>query len=166
MWRRPNDARPVSPEPESYVPPAPVAPRADEPAAIPQARDAQTTRITHAISIRGEISGAQDLFIDGELQGNIKLPESRVTVGVNGRIKADIEAQEIIVEGQVNGSLTAGARVVIRRTGRVYGSVLTERLAIEEGAVINGEVDMAGSRDAAAQRPSVVSAPAYRTATP
>jgi len=165
MWRRPSDAKSASPEPESYVPPAPIAPRAAEPAA-PVARDVEATRITHAISIRGEISGGQNLFIDGELQGSIHLPESRVTVGVNGRLKADIEAEEIVVEGQVNGSLTAGTRVVIRRTGRVYGSIITERLAIEEGAVFNGKVEMVGSGEAAARRPSVVPQPAYRTATP
>lgn len=170
MWRRPNEAKPVSPEPDSYVAPAVAAPRREEAPPAPLAAHAshppEATRITHAISIRGEISGRQDLFIDGELRGSICLPESRVTVGTNGRLKADVEAAEIVVEGQVNGNLTAGARVVLRRSGRVYGSVLSPRIAIEEGAVLNGQVDMARPGEAEAPRAPGVSAPSYRVAAP
>jgi len=166
MWRRPNEAKPTSPEAEPYVAPPAAAPRREEASAPHAAHAPEATRITQAISIHGEISGRQDLFIDGELQGSICLPESRVTVGTNGRLKADVEAAEIVVEGHVNGNLTAGARVVLRRSGRVYGSVFAPRIAIEEGAVLNGQVDMARPGEAEAPRANGVSAPSYRVAAP
>lgn len=165
MWRRPNDTRPVPAEPEPLTaPPAPPIRR--EEFVPPVSHTAEATRISHGISIRGEIAGRQDLFIDGELQGTIHLDESRVTIGANGRLRADVEAVEIIVEGQVNGNLTAHGRVLIRRTGRVYGSVLSPRLAIEEGAIFNGEVNMARPGEAAAESPSGGAASAYRVAAP
>lgn len=164
MWRKPTDAKPAAPEPDAYpLPP----PRFEEPAAAPAApRAIEATRITNAISIRGEIFGTQDLFIDGELQGGIKLPESRVTVGANGRLKADIEAQEIIVEGQVNGDLVASGRVIIRRSGRVYGSLIAPRLVIEEGAIFNGQVEMTGSGTAVTRQAAGASVASYRASAP
>jgi cytoskeletal protein CcmA (bactofilin family) len=166
MWRRQNEPRHVSPEPEAYVPPP--APRRGDTPGVPVAHAPEATRITQAISIRGEISGQQDLFIDGELQGSIRLPDSRVTVGPNGRLNADIEAAEIVVEGQVKGSLTAGTRVVIRRTGRVQGNVATHRIAIEEGAIFNGQVDIARAGEPQAARASSVAASAttFRAVAP
>jgi cytoskeletal protein CcmA (bactofilin family) len=126
----------------------------------------ESTRISHGISIRGEIVGRQDLVIDGELQGSIRLEGARVTVGTNGRLKADVAATEIIVEGQVNGNLTAHSRVLLRRTARVYGSVLAPRLAIEEGAVFNGEVEMAQPGEASSERQVGGVVSAFRAAAP
>jgi cytoskeletal protein CcmA (bactofilin family) len=165
MWRRPNDPSPVSPEPEPLAAPSAPAPRREE-HAPPAAHAPDATRISQGISIRGEIIGRQDLLIDGDLQGSVHLEEARVTIGTNGRLKADVAAAEIVVEGQVNGNLTARNRVIIRRSGRVYGSVLSPRLAIEEGAVINGEVDMARPGESSAAPPASGTLSAFRAAAP
>jgi cytoskeletal protein CcmA (bactofilin family) len=100
------------------------------------------TTIAAGLKISGEISGATDLYIDGEAQGKVRLPSARVTVGPNGRVQADIEAREIIVEGTVQGNLKAGERLHLGAASRVQGSILTPRIAIEDGARLRGKVEM------------------------
>jgi cytoskeletal protein CcmA (bactofilin family) len=101
-----------------------------------------TTTIAAGLKISGEISGTSDLYIDGETQGKVRLPNARVTVGPNGRVQADIEAREIIIEGTVQGNLKAGERLHLGAASRVQGSVLTPRFAIEDGARLRGKVEM------------------------
>jgi cytoskeletal protein CcmA (bactofilin family) len=100
------------------------------------------TTISSGLKISGEISGTSDLYIDGETQGKVRLPNARVTVGPNGRVQADIEAREIIIEGSVQGNLKAGDRVQLGAQSKLQGSVLTPRFAIEDGARLRGKVEM------------------------
>jgi cytoskeletal protein CcmA (bactofilin family) len=97
--------------------------------------------ITQGIRIKGEITGKEDLFVDGTLEGKLDLAGASVTVGPNGKVKADIAAREIVVRGQVDGKLDGTERVQLWSTGRVAGEVKTERLAIEDGAVLRGKVE-------------------------
>jgi cytoskeletal protein CcmA (bactofilin family) len=159
MWNKSAEAKPspqasvaavpVIPEPE--VTPLqtrpPSAPRcgtdADRLHQSPKADAANSlTTIGAGLKINGEISGNSDLYIDGETQGKIRLANARVTVGPNGRVQADIEAREIIIEGSVQGNLKAGERVQLGAHSKVQGSVLTPRFAIEDGARLRGKVEM------------------------
>jgi cytoskeletal protein CcmA (bactofilin family) len=97
--------------------------------------------ISHGIKIKGDVTGKEDLFIDGQLDGKLDLGGASVTIGPNGKVKADIVAREIIVRGQVQGKLTARERVQLWSTGNVSGEVQTDRIAIEDGALLRGKVE-------------------------
>jgi cytoskeletal protein CcmA (bactofilin family) len=155
MWRKQSEpvASPSLPEPVS--PPvapvrsaAPERPAAPSPAVSttapgPEAARPEVTRIAQGIQIKGELSGRTDLYVDGRVEGTIRLSQSSVTVGPNGRVSADVEAREIVVRGTVKGNLLGRERVVLGNTGDVHGNVSTQRLAIEEGARFQGRVEMA-----------------------
>ena len=97
--------------------------------------------ISQGIRIKGEVTGKEDLFIDGQIDGKLDLGAASVTIGPNGVIKADISARELIVRGRVNGKVSARERVQLWNTGHVEGEVQTDRLAIEDGAFLRGKVE-------------------------
>lgn len=97
--------------------------------------------ISQGIKIKGEVTGKEDLFVDGVLEGKLEMSGGSVTVGPNGKVKADIHAREIIVRGDVEGKLIGRDRVQLWNTGHVIGEVQTDRLAIEDGAVLRGKVE-------------------------
>jgi cytoskeletal protein CcmA (bactofilin family) len=155
MWNKsagakpsPQAAVPVIPAPEAgpqeiqtVSAPAPESPVVYvAPKTAPQHNG--TTTIASGLKISGEISGTSDLYIDGETQGKIRLANARVTVGPNGRVQADIEAREIIIEGSVQGNLKAGERLHLGASSKVQGSILTPRIAIEDGARLRSKVEM------------------------
>ena len=94
------------------------------------------------LKIQGEITGDSDLVVEGEAHGRIRMVHGRVTVAANGHVNADIEAVEISVEGSVQGGLKASDRVRLGPSSRVQGSVMTPRIAIEDGARLRGKVEM------------------------
>lgn len=97
--------------------------------------------ISQGIRIKGEVSGSEDLFVDGTIDGKLDMGNASVTVGPNGTVKADILAREVIVRGRVDGKITGHEKVQLWSTGRVSGEVQTVRLAIEEGATLRGKVE-------------------------
>ena len=123
---------PVASSPSTHsTPPAaplPVSPRA-------------AACISQGIRIKGEVTGSEDLFVDGQVEGKLSLSNGSLTVGPNGSVKADLNAREVIVRGTVEGKVSGRDRVQLWSTGRVNGEVQTERLAIEEGAVLRGKVE-------------------------
>jgi cytoskeletal protein CcmA (bactofilin family) len=127
--------------PQAAPAPPPMIPApAAKPAVVRESSNA--SRIGSGLKIRGELSGNADLFVDGELQGKITLADSRVTVGNSGRVQADIEARDIVIEGSVQGNLKAHESVHLGSTSRVQGSVLTPRIGIDDGARLRGKVEM------------------------
>jgi cytoskeletal protein CcmA (bactofilin family) len=106
------------------------------------------SRISSGIRIKGEISGNDDLYIDGQAEGQFHFPQAKVTVGPNGKVKANIEAREIVVEGIVTGDLKASANVQLGGSSRVQGSLITPRIAIDDGARLRGKVEMTRAGDA------------------
>src|SRR5215470_5159538 len=147
MWRKEEPksqsaAEPVTAAsgavPQSSTPgPAPV-PAAGSPLPLsPRA----VACITQGIRIKGEITGKEDMFVDGALEGKLDLGNASCTVGPNGKVKADISAREVIVRGHVDGKIDGTERVQLWNTGRVAGEVRTERLAIEDGAILRGKVE-------------------------
>ena len=158
----------IAPEPPaaSAVAPAPVAaapaPRAIAPepalAAAPAANGA--SRIQAGLKIHGEISGNSDLYIDGELQGKIRLGGARVVIGPNGKVQADIDAGAVTIDGSVQGNIKASESVRLGAGSSVQGSVVTPRIGIDDGARLRGKVEMVKADSMTSA--STTSAPAAR----
>jgi cytoskeletal protein CcmA (bactofilin family) len=98
--------------------------------------------IGRTLVIKGEISGSESLYVDGRVEGKINLPESRVTVGRNGTVQANITAREVVIMGKVNGNVECSDRVDIRSEGSVTGDVSTRRISVEDGAVLKGGIEV------------------------
>jgi len=98
--------------------------------------------ISQGIKIKGEVTGSEDLFVDGVVEGKLSLTtNSCLTVGPNGHVKADVNAREVIVRGKIDGKVTGRDKVQLWSTGEVTGEVQTDRLAIEDGALLRGRVE-------------------------
>jgi len=98
--------------------------------------------IGRTLVIKGEISGSEALYIDGRIEGKIVMPESRVTIGRNGKVDASIQAREVVVMGKVNGNIECGDRVDIRAEGTVSGDISTVRISVEDGAALKGGIQV------------------------
>jgi len=98
--------------------------------------------IGKSVVIKGELNGSEDLTIEGHVEGTIQLKENVLTIGPNGRIKAQVFAKSVIVLGEVTGNVTASDKVDIRDNGSVDGDIIAPRVAIAEGAHFRGRVDM------------------------
>jgi cytoskeletal protein CcmA (bactofilin family) len=127
-----NGVRSTSPasSPNSYNPVKTVS------APIEQATIGRT------LVIKGELSGAEALYIDGKIEGKISLPDNRVTIGRNGIVQANIIAREVVVMGKVSGNIDCSDRVDIRSEGSVTGDVSTIRISVEDGAVLKGGIQV------------------------
>ena len=108
--------------------------------------------IGKSVVIKGELNGSEDLTIEGHVEGEIELRDHVLTIGPNGKIKAEMFAKSVIVQGEVTGNITASEKVDIRETGSVDGDVVAPRVAIAEGAHFRGSVDMAQKGKAAQAR--------------
>jgi cytoskeletal protein CcmA (bactofilin family) len=98
--------------------------------------------IGRSLTIKGEISGGESLYIDGRIEGTINIPEHRVTVGRNGMVTADVNARECVIMGKVNGNVICSDRLDIRSEGSVTGDVVTQRISVEDGAILKGSVQV------------------------
>lgn len=98
--------------------------------------------IGKSVVIKGELSGSEDLYLDGEVEGSIELRGHSITVGPNGRVRANVHARDIIVHGNVNGNLHAGERVELKKSAVLVGDIFTQRIAIEDGAYFKGGIDI------------------------
>jgi cytoskeletal protein CcmA (bactofilin family) len=141
MWKRDEAVKPSAP-----AAPAPAAhqPVSSAPAPQPEARriERDVVNIGKSVVIKGELNGSEDLTIEGHVEGKIELKDHVLTIGPNGRIKAQVLAKSVIVLGEVNGNVTATEKVDIRDGGSVDGDIISPRVAIAEGAHFRGTVDM------------------------
>jgi cytoskeletal protein CcmA (bactofilin family) len=120
--------------------------------------------IGKSVVIKGELNGSEDLTIEGHVEGTIQLREHVLTIGPNGRIKAQVFAKSVIVLGEVTGNVTASDKVDIRDNGSVDGDIISPRVAIAEGAHFRGSVDMQRKGAAPAQATQATQpAPAAQT---
>ena len=101
-----------------------------------------STIIGPSISIKGEITGEGDLMVQGQVEGTIDFKNNNVTIGSTGRIKADINARIITIEGEVEGNLLGEKKIVLRPSGRVLGDMRAPAINLEEGAKFKGNIDM------------------------
>jgi cytoskeletal protein CcmA (bactofilin family) len=95
-----------------------------------------------ATVLRGELSGNQDLLIKGKFEGKITLPDHCLTIGPNGHVKSEIHARVVVILGFIEGNISAGEKIEIRKTSQVIGDLLSPAIAIEEGAWFKGSVDL------------------------
>ena len=92
--------------------------------------------------IKGQVSGAESLFVDGRIEGTISFPDNRVTIGRNGNVAANITAKEVVIMGKVQGNVECTDRLDIRSEGQLSGDVVTHRISVEEGAILKGGVEV------------------------
>ena len=119
--------------------------------------------IGKSVIIKGELSGSEDLTIEGHVEGKIDLKDNVLTIGPNGKIKAEVFAKAVVVLGEVTGNVTASEKVDIRDNGSVDGDIASPRVAIAEGAHFRGSVDMqrsGGNKPAA--KPNVTGQPSQQ----
>lgn len=133
-------------EPEEFHPQSAPAPQAQPTPAQqsipPQSRSKDHAVIGPTIVIKGDLSGDEDLVIDGRVEGKIQFPRHSVTIGKNGTIKADIFGKTITVEGRVEGNLHGEEQLVVRHSGTVHGNIVAPRVVLEDGSNFKGNIDM------------------------
>ncbi len=128
-----------SPEPKFAPNPAPANNYTPvKPATSPM----DQANIGRSLVIKGEITGAESLFIDGRVEGTINFPDNRVTIGRNGNVAANITAKEVVIMGKVQGNVDCADRLDIRSEGLLSGDVITHRISVEEGAILKGGVEV------------------------
>jgi cytoskeletal protein CcmA (bactofilin family) len=102
----------------------------------------EVAHIGKSVVIKGELSGSEDLYLDGEVQGTIELRGHNLVIGPNGRVRAEINARDVIVEGKVEGNVHGADRVSLRKSAVLAGDITTQRIMIEEGAYFKGRIDV------------------------
>ena len=144
MWKRDEAVRPAGQPTAAPQPPTPVSTGAPvhRPADSGHLMEKDIVNIGKSVVIKGELNGSEDLTIEGHVEGTIQLRDHVLTIGPNGRIKAQVFAKSVIVLGEVTGNVTASDKVDIRDNGSVDGDIISPRVAIAEGAHFRGSVDM------------------------
>src|SRR5690348_7698397 len=157
MWKRDEAVKPTG----SASPATPAAPAQQTQASTPaqpeprrhQMMERDVVNIGKSVVIKGELNGSEDLTIEGHVEGKIELRDHVLTIGPNGKIKAELYAKSVVVLGEVKGNVTATDKVDIRENGSVEGDITAPRVAIAEGAQFRGSVDMA-TKSRPQQQPS------------
>ena len=139
-------------------------PTSTHPRPLPRQHFPPLRRRPALLPLLAALRPSQPVYVDGEAQGSIRLTNAKVTVGPHGRVQADIEARDIVVEGTVQGNLKASESIRLGAGSRVQGSMMTPRIAIEDGARLHSKVEMTKPGDArrvaAGAQGSKTSAPA------
>ncbi|MDH3376770.1 MAG: polymer-forming cytoskeletal protein [Gammaproteobacteria bacterium] len=146
MWKKSDSSEDMTYEPTQSAPSAgATAPIAHSRApAAGSGRSSELGTIGPSISIRGEVTGDEDLVILGHIEGMITLPNHDVTLGKDARVKANVSAKQVIVEGQVEGDVNGKEVVTIRHSGSVQGNISAQRVVLEDGCRFSGSIDMGG----------------------
>ena len=139
------------------------------PASTEQRSPAPKAIIGATIVIKGELSGDEDIVIAGEFEGNIDLPNHRLTIVDRGQVKADIKANMVEIQGEVQGDVDGVDKVLIAKTGRMQGNITSPRVILDDGAIFKGRIDMEPAQipqSTPAARPKPAAAGTASTATP
>lgn len=144
-WKR--EDQPVGvPEPSMNAPRpthlTPMTPPSSEPR-----RTGERATIGPSIIIKGDLSGEEDLVIEGRVEGKVDLKQHNVTVGRSGRVKADIFGKVVTVEGEVDGDVYAQEQAILRQAGAIRGNITAPRVVLEDGSRFKGSIDMESSRE-------------------
>ena len=133
-------------------------------------KTAEFAHIGKSVIVKGELTGSEDLYVDGQVEGSIDLQGNNLTVGPNGQIRANVNAKGVIVQGKLEGNIHATERVDFRKSAIAVGDVITQRVAIEEGAYFKGKVDIgkpeATRSDFKTERSSIASGAAMGAGSP
>jgi cytoskeletal protein CcmA (bactofilin family) len=122
-----------------------------------------TARLGASLHVKGEISGNEDLHVDGSVEGLIQLEERKLTVGASAKLTADVVAREVVVYGSVKGNLRARDRIEIKKDGSVVGDLTTARIMIEDGAYFKGSIEIDRKAESA-QKEKDLDKPAFTRA--
>jgi cytoskeletal protein CcmA (bactofilin family) len=162
MWK---DNRPTINPPQSSQPSQPSAAPAAASVVIPPkdapkpaADRADVGHIGKSVVIRGELTGSEDLYFDGEIEGTINLRDHKLVIGPNSKIKAAITARDVVLHGKVEGNVTASERVELKRSCSLSGDISTQRISIEDGAFFKGAIDIKDDKEAKSDRKPMVQA--------
>lgn len=141
---------------------SPIEPSAGEPSEKRSERvyqdtfNARNTAVIGAtIKIKGDVTGDENLVIEGKVEGSIKLSGHDLTIGQNGQVDADLSAKTVKVEGQITGDIKGSEKVIITKSGRVLGNIVAPRVTLEDGAKFKGSIDM----DPSVEKPVTSAAP-------
>ena len=157
MWKKDE-----APTPPAAAPRQEPTVRAERHATSGGSGDRAT--IGRSITIKGEVTGDEDLLIQGRVEGSVDLKQHSVTVGPEGEVKASIIGRIVTVEGRVEGDLSAEEQIILRSSAWVHGDIIAPRVVLEDGASFRGGVDMGDSGDRA--RRSAVASPGRRAPEP
>lgn len=116
--------------------------------------------IGRSLILKGELSANEDLLIEGQFEGTVNLQDHCLTVGANGKVKAEINARQVIILGSVNGNVNAREKIEVRRTGNVVGDLTSASVSIEEGAYFKGSIDILRA-DVRDERPTVTAVSSF-----
>jgi cytoskeletal protein CcmA (bactofilin family) len=116
-----------------------------------ETRTPEFAHIGKSVVIKGELSGSEDLYVDGVVEGTIELQGNNLVIGPNGRVHANINAKGAVVQGKLEGDIRASERTELRKSATVVGDIYTQRIAVEDGAYFKGKVDI--QREAAKPSP-------------
>jgi cytoskeletal protein CcmA (bactofilin family) len=171
MWKpRPEDNKPMNMNPTQPAQPVPLPAAVAAPSIptqhkeTPKASDPHRADVGHigkSVQIKGELTGSEDLYLDGSIEGTVDLRDHSLIIGPNGKIKASISARDLVVHGRVEGNITATGRVELRKSCTLIGDVSTQRIVIEDGAFFKGAIDIKEkSQPAETRKPLAVAASA------
>ena len=140
---QPNTPEPANnaPRPVSSTPSAPVTSSSPNPSPEPR-RSGERATIGASIIIKGDLSGGEDLVIEGRVEGKVDLKQHNVTVGRSGRVKADVFGKVITIEGEVDGNVFAQEQAILRQAGAIRGNITAPRVILEDGSRFKGSIDM------------------------
>ena len=136
MWNREVGSKPSPPVQPAEASGVAAAPKPRRPS------DREPDNIGKSVVIKGELSGSEDLTIEGQVEGSIELEQHVLTIGPNARIRAEVSAKAVVVLGEVLGDIKATEKVAIRDSGAVSGDIVAPKVAIAEGARFRGGIDM------------------------
>lgn len=148
MWKpRKEDERPA------YTPPtAPQPTAASVHQSAPPIRPMETPKmdtfradvahIGKSVIVKGELSGSEDLYLDGEVEGSIELRGHSLIIGPNGRVRANVHARDVVIHGKVDGNVRGNERVELKKSAVLNGDISTQRIVIEDGAFFKGAIDI------------------------
>jgi cytoskeletal protein CcmA (bactofilin family) len=105
-------------------------------------RTGEFAHIGKSVIIKGELSGSEDLYVDGQVEGSIELAGNQLIIGPNGQVRANVNAKGVVVQGKLDGNIRATERVELQKSAIAVGDVTTKRIAIEDGAYLKGKVDI------------------------
>ncbi len=105
-------------------------------------RTADMANIGKSVVVKGELSGSEDLYVDGQIEGTIELQGNALTIGPNGQVRANVNAKNLVVHGKLDGNVRVSERTELRKTAMVTGDISSQKIAIEDGAYFKGKVDI------------------------
>src|SRR6202158_1790508 len=105
-------------------------------------KTAEFAHIGKSVIIKEDLSGSEDLYVDGQVEGSIELAGNRLIIGPHGQVRANVNAKGVIVQGKLDGNIRASARAELTKSAIAVGDIITQRVAIEEGAYFKGKVDI------------------------